>query len=62
MLSTKDKQGELEGSFIEILEFTHFARIFQFNRVFGNGMDGQEMVLKKEISHGVKVSVVMELV
>ena len=60
MLSTKDKRGKLDGSFIEILEFTYFARIFQFNRVCGNGMDGREMVLKKEISHGVKVSVVME--
>ena len=55
MLSTKDKQSELEGSFIEILEFTHFARIFKFNRTPKIGK-------KKEISHEIKVSVVMELV
>ena len=48
MLSTKD-------GFVEILEFTHFARIFKFNTTSGIGR-------KKEISHGIKVSVVMELV
>ena len=48
MLSTKE-------GFVEILEFTHFARIFKFNRT-------PEIGKKKEISHGIKVSVVMELV
>ena len=48
MLSTKE-------GFVEILEFTHFARVFRFNRT-------PEIGKKKEISHGIKVSVVMELV
>ena len=48
MLSTKE-------GFVEILEFTHFARIFKFNRI-------PEIGKKKEISHEIKVSVVMELV
>ena len=38
--------------FVEILEFTHFARIFKFNRT-------PEIGKKKEISHEIKVSVVM---
>lgn len=48
MLSTKE-------GFVEVLEFTHFARIFKFNRTPKIGK-------KKEISHEIKVSVVMELV
>ena len=48
MLSTKE-------GFVEILEFTHFARIFKFNRT-------PEIGKKKDISHEIKVSVVMELV
>lgn len=48
MLSTKE-------GFVEILEFTHFARIFKFNRTPKIGK-------KKDISHEIKVSVVMELV
>ena len=48
MLSTKE-------GFVEVLEFTHFARIFKFNRTL-------EIGKKKEISHEIKVSVVMELV
>ncbi len=40
---------------VEILTFTHFARIFKFNRT-------PEIGKKKEISHEIKVSVVMELV
>ncbi len=40
---------------VEILRFTHFARVFKFS---GQSNFGR----KKEISHGVKVSVVMELV
>ena len=40
---------------VEVLEFTHFARIFKFNRT-------PEIGKKKEISHEIKVSVVMELV
>lgn len=55
MLSTKGKQSESGDSLVEILEFTHFARIFKFNMTPGIGR-------KKEISHGIKVSVVMELV
>ena len=48
MLSTK-------GKFVEILEFTHFARVFRFNQTAGIGR-------RKEIFHEIKVSVVMELV
>ena len=48
MLSTKE-------GFVEILEFAHFARIFKFNRTPKIGK-------KKDISHEIKVSVVMELV
>ena len=35
-----------KGGYVEILEFTHFSQVFRF----------------KEISHEIKVSVVMELV
>lgn len=55
MLSTKGGQSESVDSLVEILEFTHFARIFKFNRT-------PEIGKKKEISHEIKVSVVMELV
>ncbi len=48
MLSTQE-------TYLEILEFTHFAKVFKFS---GQSNFGR----KKEISHGVKVSVVMELV
>ncbi|MCI6242894.1 MAG: hypothetical protein MR646_06275 [Agathobacter sp.] len=44
-----------KGEFVEILVFTHFARIFKFNRTPGIGK-------KKEIFHEVKVSVGFELV
>ena len=44
-----------KGEFVEIIEFTHFARIFKFNRTPGIGK-------KKEIFHEVKVSVGFELV
>ena len=47
MLSTKE-------GVVEVLEFTHFARIYKFNRTPKIGK-------KKEISHEIKVSVVMEL-
>ncbi len=40
---------------VEILRFTHFARVFKFS-----GQSNFER--KKEISHEIKVSVVMELV
>ena len=43
------------GEFVELLEFTHFARVFKFS---GQSNFGR----KKEISHEIKVSVVMELV
>ena len=55
MLSTKE-------GFVEILEFTHFARIFKFNRTPEYREDSHKTILKKEISHEIKVSVVMELV
>jgi hypothetical protein len=44
-----------KGEIVEILEFTHFARIFRFNRNPGIGK-------KKEIFHEIKVSVGFELV
>lgn len=44
-----------KGKFVEIIEFTHFARIFKFNRTPRIGK-------KKEIFHEVKVSVGFELV
>ena len=44
-----------KGGYVEILEFTHFARVFKFS---GQSNFGR----KKEISHEIKVSVVMELV
>lgn len=43
-----------KGGYVEILEFTHFARVFKFS---GQSNFGR----KKEISHEIKVSVVMEL-
>ena len=43
------------GEFVELLEFTHFARVFKFS---GQSNFGR----KKVISHEIKVSVVMELV
>lgn len=55
MLSTKGGQSESVDSLVEVLEFTHFARIFKFNRTPKIGK-------KKEISHEIQVSVVMELV
>lgn len=55
MLSTKE-------GFVEILEFTYFARIFKFNRTPEYQKDSHKTILKKEISHEIKVSVVMELV
>ena len=44
-----------KGGYVEILEFTHFVRVFKFS---GQNNFGR----KKEISHEIKVSVVMELV
>ena len=44
-----------KGGYVEILEFTHFSQVFRFNHTGGTGR-------KKEISHEIKVSVVMELV
>ena len=62
MLSTKGGQSESVDSLVEILEFTHFARIFKFNRTPEYREDSHKTILKKEISHEIKVSVVMELV
>ena len=44
-----------KGGYVEILEFTHFAKVFKVQKESDFGR-------KKEISTGVKVSVVMELV
>ena len=43
-----------KGGYVEILEFTHFSRVFRFNHT-------GEIGRKKEIFHEIKVSVVMEL-
>ena len=51
----RSRHMSTKGEFVEILEFTHFARIFKFNRTPGIGK-------KKEIFHEVKVSVGFELV
>lgn len=40
---------------MKLLEFRHFERFFKFNRT-------PEIGKRKEISHEIKVSVVMELV
>ena len=40
---------------VEILRFTHFSRVFKFNKT-------SEIGRKKEIFHEINVSVVMELV
>ena len=44
-----------KGEVVELLEFTHFSRVFKFNKT-------SEIGRKKEIFHEIKVSVVMELV
>ena len=44
-----------KGGYVEILEFTHFAKVFKFQKESDFGR-------KKEISTGVTFSVVMELV
>lgn len=44
-----------KGEIVELLEFTHFSRVFKFNKT-------SEIGRKKEIFHEIKVSVVMELV
>ena len=43
------------GNLVEILRFTHFSRVFKFNKT-------SEIGRKKEIFNEIKVSVVMELV
>ena len=50
-----DRRMSTKGGYVEILEFTHFSQVFRFNHTGGIGR-------KKEISHEIKVSVVMELV
>ena len=50
-----DRRMSTKGGYVEILEFTHFARVFKFS---GQSNFGR----KKVISHEIKVSVVMELV
>ena len=50
-----DCGGTTQKGYVEILEFTHFSQVFRFNNTGGIGR-------KKEISHEIKVSVVMELV
>ena len=44
-----------KGEIVELLEFTHFSRVFKFS---GQANFGR----KKEIFNEIKVSVVMELV
>lgn len=44
-----------KGEVVKILDFTHFSRVFKFNKT-------SEIGRKKEIFHEIKVSVVMELV
>ena len=44
-----------KGEYVEILEFTHFVRVFKFT---GKSNFGR----KKEISNEIKVPVVIELV
>ena len=50
-----DRHIATKGEFVEILTFTHFARVFKFS-----GQRNFER--KKEISHEIKVSVGFELV
>ena len=50
-----DRLLSTKGEYVEILEFTHFARVFKFT---GKSNFGR----KKEISNEIKVSVVIELV
>ena len=50
-----DRRMSTKGEFVEILDFTHFSRVFKFNKT-------SEIGRKKEIFHEIKVSVVMELV
>ena len=39
---------------VEVLEFTHFARIFKFNRTPEYREDSYKTILKKEVSHEIK--------
>ena len=50
-----DRRMSTKGGYVEILEFTHFSRVFRFNHT-------GEIGRKKEIFYEIKVSVVMELV
>ncbi|MBQ6995424.1 MAG: hypothetical protein IJN64_13190 [Lachnospiraceae bacterium] len=45
----------MQSRYLEILEFTQFARVFRVNQT-------AEIGHRKEIFHEIKVSVVMELV
>ena len=51
----RSRDMSTKGGYVEILDFTYFARVFKFS---GQSNFGR----KKEISHEIKVSVVMELV
>ena len=55
LMACGSRHMSTKGGYVEILEFTHFARVFKFS---GQSNFGR----KKEISHEIKVSVVMELV
>ena len=55
LMACGDRRMSTKAGYVEILEFTHFARVFKFS---GQSNFGR----KKEISHEIKVSVVMELV
>ena len=51
----RSRDMSTKSGYVEILEFTYFARVFKFS---GQSSFGR----KKEISHEINVSVVMELV
>ena len=55
MLSTKE-------GFVEVLVVYALCEDFKFNRTPEYREDSHKTILKKEISHEIKVSVVMELV
>lgn len=54
-VACRSRHMSTKGEFVEILEFTHFSRVFKFNKT-------SEIGRKKEIFNEIKVSVVMELV
>ena len=53
--TSQDRRIATKGEVVKILDFTHFSRVFKFNKT-------SEIGRKKEIFHEIKVLVVMELV